>query len=80
MSRKAVMVGVLLGLSACGETWAERNVRVLAADDLKCNEDNVKVEEWGPNVYRAHGCHKTLKYSCVQGANSSDTPTCTRLK
>jgi hypothetical protein len=79
-TRTAVFAATMLGLSACGESWAEHNVRVKAADAFRCDEDKVKVEEWGPNTYRARGCKKTATYTCVQGGGSTDTPTCTREK
>lgn len=68
----------LLGISACGESWAEHNVRVRAADAFHCPEDKVKVEDWGPNAYKARGCNKTALYTCVENGGYSSTPTCTR--
>ena len=49
-----------------------------AANEFRCDEDRVEVEDLGGNAYRVEACGETATYACVGGGFMSPSVTCVR--
>lgn len=77
------VVGLGLGISACGATTSARRdaVSSRAAFDLECPADKIETRELDKNVYGALGCDRQATYvleckvdGCTAVVNSDVTP------
>jgi hypothetical protein len=63
----AVLAALAIAASACAYE-PEETLRARAANDFKCDEDNVKVFSIAGSTYQAKGCGKSGVYDCTRSS------------
>ncbi len=73
MSSKPFLVLIALALGgivgACSPM--ERTARTRAANDLRCDKDQIEVRNIGGTSYRATGCNQEATYNCIQSTSNN---------
>lgn len=69
MTRPAALSLVALFLGACVTMQGVAQTR--AANDLRCPEDKIVVENIGGSSFRATGCGQEATYNCIQSSQNS---------
>jgi hypothetical protein len=62
-------------LDACATMFPteQGTVRVRAANDFSCSEDQVTVDDIGGHAYRASGCGQRGEYACASRVGGAGT-------
>lgn len=61
----AICGTIILGCDAFG--FEKTSVKMRAANDLKCDEDQLHTDEIGNHSWKVSGCQKEATYTCIHG-------------